>query len=146
MIIKEQNENCGQLPEFISEENRGYFFDNVWEEGDCIFNYQTKWSPNTEALKHIAERFNVDFILDYGLISKINEIHEKLNAKTAPKQEVFLDNEELIAMLKISRRTAQTWRDEGKISFSQVGSKIYYKLSDVERTMQDHYNKSFAKK
>jgi hypothetical protein len=68
-----------------------------------------------------------------GLISKINEIHEKLNAKTAPKQEVFLDNEELIAMLKISRRTAQTWRDEGKISFSQVGSKIYYKLSDVEK-------------
>ena len=81
-----------------------------------------------------------------GLISKINEIHEKLNAKTAAKQEVFLDNEELIAMLKISRRTAQTWRDEGKISFSQVGSKIYYKLSDVEKTMQDHYNKSFAKK
>ena len=81
-----------------------------------------------------------------SLISKINEIHEKLNAMTPPKQEVFLDNEELIAMLKISRRTAQTWRDEGKISFSQVGSKIYYKLSDVEKTMQDLYNKSFAKK
>ena len=81
-----------------------------------------------------------------GLISKIDEINEKLNSKTVPKQEVFLDNEELIAMLKISRRTAQTWRDEGKISFSQVGSKIYYKLSDVEKTMQDHYNKSFAKK
>ena len=81
-----------------------------------------------------------------GLISKINEIHEKVNAKTAPKQEVFLDNEEFIKTMKISRRTAQTWRDEGKISFSQVGNKIYYKLSDVEKTMQDHYNKSFAKK
>ena len=81
-----------------------------------------------------------------GLISKINEIHEKLNAKTAPKQDVFLDNEEFIKTMKISRRTAQTWRDEGKISFSQVGNKIYYKLSDVEKTMQDHYNKSFAKK
>gem|GEM_PF-4106367 len=31
MITKEQKENCGQLPEFISEENRGYFFDIVWE-------------------------------------------------------------------------------------------------------------------
>ena len=80
------------------------------------------------------------------LVAKMNEVLEKLNSKTAPKQEVFLDNEELIAMLKISRRTEQTWRDEGKISFSQVGSKIYYKLSDVEKTMQDHYNKSFAKK
>lgn len=81
-----------------------------------------------------------------GLISKIDEFNEKLNSKSTPQQEVFLDNEELISMLKISRRTAQTWRDEGKISFSQVGSKIYYKLSDVEKTMQDHYNKSFAKK
>lgn len=80
------------------------------------------------------------------LVAKMNEVLEKLNSKTAPKQEIFLDNEELIAMLKISRRTAQTWRDEGKISFSQVGNKIYYKLSDVEKTMQDHYNKSFAKK
>ena len=80
------------------------------------------------------------------LVAKMNAVLEKLNSKTTPKQEVFLDNEELIAMLKISRRTAQTWRDEGKISFSQVGNKIYYKLSDVEKTMQDHYNKSFAKK
>lgn len=71
MITKEQNENCGQLPEFISDESRGYFFDIVWEEGDCIFNYQTKWSPNTEVLKHIAERFNVDFILDYEEMCKV---------------------------------------------------------------------------
>jgi len=45
--------------------------------------------------------------------------------------------------LKISKRTAQTWRDEGKISFSQVGNKIYYKLSDVEKLMQENYNKAF---
>ena len=80
------------------------------------------------------------------LVAKMNEVLEKLNSKTAPKQDVFLDNEEFIKTMKISRRTAQTWRDEGKISFSQVGNKIYYKLSDVEKTMQDHYNKSFAKK
>jgi hypothetical protein len=48
--------------------------------------------------------------------------------------------------MKISKRTAQTWRDEGKISFSQVGSKIYYKLSDVEKLLQEHYNKSFKSK
>lgn len=81
-----------------------------------------------------------------GLISKINDIHERLNSRSTSKQEVFLDNEEFIKTMKISRRTAQTWRDEGKISFSQVGNKIYYKLSDVEKTLQDHYNKSFAKK
>ena len=81
-----------------------------------------------------------------ALMSKIEDIHNKINSKNLPKQEVFLDNEEFIKMLKISRRTAQTWRDEGKISFSQVGNKIYYKLSDVEKTMDEHYNKSFSKK
>ena len=81
-----------------------------------------------------------------ALMSKIDDIHHKINSKNLPKQEVFLDNEEFIKMLKISRRTAQTWRDEGKISFSQVGNKIYYKISDVEKTMDEYYNKSFSKK
>ena len=81
-----------------------------------------------------------------ALMSKIDDIHHKINLKNLPKHEVFLDNEEFIKMLKISTRTAQTWRDEGKISFSQVGNKIYYKLSDVEKTMDEYYNKSFSKK
>ena len=80
-----------------------------------------------------------------ALMSKIDDIHHKINSKNLPKQEVFLDNEEFIKMLKISRRTAQTWRDEGKISFSQVGNKIYYKLSDVEKTMDEYYNNPFLK-
>ena len=71
-----------------------------------------------------------------ALMSKIDDIHHKINSKNLPKQEVFLDNEEFIKMLKISRR----------ISFSQVGNKIYYKLSDVEKTMDEYYNKSFSKK
>ena len=73
MQICENKENCGQLPEFILDKNRGYFFDILLEDGDCIFNYQTKWSPNTEVLTQIAERFNVDFILDYEEIG--NQIY-----------------------------------------------------------------------
>lgn len=49
-------------------------------------------------------------------------------------------------LLDVSLRTAQTWRDEGKITFSQVGSKIYYKLSDVEKFMHNYRNAAFAKK
>ncbi|MGV4413182.1 helix-turn-helix domain-containing protein [Chryseobacterium sp. T1] len=81
-----------------------------------------------------------------ALITKIDDIAIKVNAKSSVKQETFLDNKQFMEMLKISPRTAQTWRDEGKISFSQVGSKIYYKMSDVEKCMESYYNKSFAKK
>lgn len=80
------------------------------------------------------------------LISKINDIASKVNTKQGAVQETYLDNKQFMEMLKISPRTAQTWRDEGKISFSQVGSKIYYKLSDVEKCMETYYNKSFSKK
>jgi hypothetical protein len=77
------------------------------------------------------------------LMSKLDTIQLQINGKVDPKKETFLDNQEFLLLLKISKRTAQTWRDEGKISFSQVGNKIYYKLSDVEKLMQEHYNKSF---
>lgn len=80
------------------------------------------------------------------LMSKLDTIQSELNSKADPKKETFLDNQEFLLLMKISKRTAQTWRDEGKISFSQVGSKIYYKLSDVEKLLQEHYNKSFKSK
>lgn len=80
------------------------------------------------------------------LVSRLDEITTRLNAKNEPKKDTFLDNQEFLILMKISKRTAQTWRDEGRISFSQVGNKIYYKLSDVEKLLNEHYNKSFSKK
>ncbi|MBA4155388.1 helix-turn-helix domain-containing protein [Flavobacterium sp.] len=79
------------------------------------------------------------------LVTRLDFITQQLNSKVSPKKETFLDNQEFLLLLKISKRTAQTWRDEGKISFSQVGNKIYYKLSDVEKLMQENYNKAFKR-
>ncbi|MDZ4205100.1 MAG: helix-turn-helix domain-containing protein [Bacteroidales bacterium] len=39
-----------------------------------------------------------------------------------------------------SKRTAQTWRDEHRITISQVGAKIYYRLTDVEQLLQSNLN------
>jgi hypothetical protein len=80
------------------------------------------------------------------LLAKLENINVQLNNKADAKKETFLDNQEFLQLMKISKRTAQTWRDEGKISFSQVGSKIYYKLSDVEKLLLEHYNKAFKTK
>lgn len=80
------------------------------------------------------------------LVQRLDEITKRLNAKNDPKKDTFLDNQEFLLLMKISKRTAQTWRYEGRISFSQVGNKIYYKLSDVEKLLNEHYNKSFSKK
>ncbi len=91
MINRENEENCGQFPDYISE-TRGYFFDIVWVEGDCIFNYQTKWSPNTDILIQIAERHNVDFIHDYEKMG--NLIYGRNIYENGNLTEIGLDNDD----------------------------------------------------
>lgn len=79
------------------------------------------------------------------LVGKLDAINQRLNAKEKEPKEKWLDNQELMQLMKISKRTAQHYRDSGLISFSQVGNKIYYRLSDVEDLLKNHYNKAFKK-
>lgn len=79
------------------------------------------------------------------IVKKIDGISTRLNAKEKEPKEVWLDNQEFMQLLKVSKRTAQHYRDTGLISFSQVGNKIYYKLADVEQLLKTHYNKAFKK-
>ncbi len=79
------------------------------------------------------------------LVNKLDAINNRLNSKEKEPKEKWLDNQELMLLLKISKRTAQHYRDTGLISFSQVGNKIYYKLSDVEELLKSHYNKASKK-
>ena len=64
----------------------------------------------------------------------------KLNEKIDP-DDVFFDNGEFMKLMNISKRTAQEWRNKKIILFTQVGNKIYYKLSDVKKLLNDNYNK-----
>ncbi|ETK04657.1 transcriptional regulator, partial [Tannerella sp. oral taxon BU063 isolate Cell 5] len=43
----------------------------------------------------------------------------------------WLDNDAVCRRLSISPRTLQTLRDTGKIPFSMVGHKCYYKAGDI---------------
>ena len=43
----------------------------------------------------------------------------------------LFDNQDLCILLQISKRTLQHYRDTGKIPFSMVGHKCYYKESDI---------------
>jgi hypothetical protein len=71
-----------------------------------------------------------------ALLARIEQIHNRVEQLT-PNQ-TFIDNAEFIQLMKISKRTAQTWRDEKIIAFSQVGAKIYYRLSDVEQLLRSN--------
>ena len=44
----------------------------------------------------------------------------------------WLDNQEVCEILNISKRTLQTYRDNGTLSYTQIGHKMYYRPEDVE--------------
>ncbi|WP_282194618.1 helix-turn-helix domain-containing protein [Alistipes ihumii] len=81
------------------------------------------------------------------ILVKLDEIREGLHKQVnpSPTQERYLTNAEVCDLLKVSRRTLQRYRDEGRIAFSQVGATIRYKAADVERFLHDNYNPSFLK-
>jgi len=66
------------------------------------------------------------------LLEKINETLEALICSPREQKTGFISNGEFMKMMQVSKRTAQTWRDNGIIPFSQIGGKIYYKTKDVE--------------
>lgn len=49
----------------------------------------------------------------------------------------WLDNQEVCELLKISKRTLQTYREKGLLPFSQVGHKMYYRPQDVEKVFKN---------
>ena len=63
----------------------------------------------------------------------------KIGGKLDP-EDVFFDNGEFMKLMNISKRTAQEWRNKKIIEFSQVGNKIYYRLSDIQKLLNDNYN------
>jgi len=78
------------------------------------------------------------------LAQKIDRIHDKLeNLPSNGQPETWLDGEEVIKKLHISKRTLQTYRDEGIIPFSQFRDKIYYKASDIQKHLEKHYKPAF---
>lgn len=55
----------------------------------------------------------------------------------------FLTDKEVSALLKISRRTLQDWRSNGKIAYIQLSGKVLYRTSDIDRVLMDAYQKKW---
>lgn len=70
---------------------------------------------------------------------RLNKI-ELLLKMTQSVEEVFLDSQQFIQLMNISKRLAQTWRDDGIIPFSMVGNKIYYHMKDIKELLAKNYH------
>ena len=75
------------------------------------------------------------------LMENIESLAE--NYKPVLGGERFLTDKELSAMLKISRRSLQDYRNEGRIPYIQLGGKILYRESDIEQILKNGYRKAY---
>lgn len=51
--------------------------------------------------------------------------------------QVWLDNQDVCEILNVSKRTLQNYRDTGRLAYSRMDRKIYYKPEDIEIFIAD---------
>lgn len=57
--------------------------------------------------------------------------------------ERYLTDRDVSQRLRISRRTLQDYRNDGRISYIMLGGKVLYRESDLERMLDDAYRPAF---
>jgi len=68
------------------------------------------------------------------------------NQHTAVDGEEFLDNQDVLQMLKISVRSLQRYRSTGRLPYYTISGKIYYKLSDIHQFVRESFTAPVPKK
>ena len=78
------------------------------------------------------------------LIDRFDLLEESLTKMQSRKNmldgEELLDNQDLMLTFKISARSLQRYRSDGKLPYYTISGKIYYKLSDVHQFIREHFS------
>lgn len=68
------------------------------------------------------------------LVMRIEDACEKYIVK----DKEWLDAQDVCIILNIKPRTLKSYRDNGKIGFTQIEKKIFYKDSEIQKLLKDH--------
>lgn len=64
------------------------------------------------------------------------------NCKPSLNGEKYLTDREVSEKLKVSRRTLQDYRNQGRVAYIMLGGKVLYRESDIERMLVENYFKA----
>jgi hypothetical protein len=76
------------------------------------------------------------------LISKIRTMEtevEMMKENNLSCSAIWINGDEIMQKLGISKRTLQNYRDNGILPYSAIGGKFYYSIKDLERLMMKNY-------
>ncbi len=80
------------------------------------------------------------------LISGFKEVNKRLREIAQTHRplfggEIYLTGREVCERLFVSPRTLQDYRDKGIIPYTPIAGKILYRLSDINRLLQENYRR-----
>jgi hypothetical protein len=89
-------------------------------------------------------RYDEDYLNEQfeKLLTKIDTHFAKFANNIEFADDPIIDNFRFIELMGISAKTAQAWREKGIISYSKIGSKIYYRVSDIKAVLDKHHKES----
>lgn len=78
--------------------------------------------------------------------SAIKEIKAQLlvlkQTRTEKFKQSWIDGQDVMLALKISKRTLQSLRDSGTLPYSRINGKFYYKVADLEKLLESNYSRN----
>lgn len=93
---------------------------------------------NVEALKSVSK-----VVIELELIKKqVDNLYHILEKQKNSNPTGLIDNADFIQIMKISKKTAQNWRDSNAIKYSLIGGKVYYRISDIIELFENNANKT----
>jgi hypothetical protein len=68
-----------------------------------------------------------------ALLERLDAINNDVTSMRikSNNDETYLDNYDLIRLLQVSNRTIQRWRKSGKLPYSKIGKKLYYRVDYI---------------
>jgi hypothetical protein len=84
------------------------------------------------------EIVNIEARTFEAMMHRFETLEKKMNSIRSEQDKGlknWLDNQDVCLILNISKRTLQTYRDNGTLPYSQIKHKIYYKPDDIELVM-----------
>lgn len=79
------------------------------------------------------------------LMDKLEALSEYVHSMERPvenEDENWVGSQDICQFLKISERTLQRLRANGKITYSCIGGKYYYQIGQIKKLLQTHIIKS----
>jgi excisionase family DNA binding protein len=94
-------------------------------------------------IRYVTGKDEAKIIASDGVLLGTNA---EMNYRPMLGGERFMTDKELCARLQLSRRTLQDYRNNGVIPYIQLGGKILYRESDIQKILMANYREAYRMK